>query len=214
MEAKVNLKAMSGKQKLEYIWDYYKIAIIFSIIAIYAVISGVYNYVTEKECIMNIIMVNGSIPYDGAIFADEFLQTQGYDPKSHEIVVSSVGLSLTESTYQQDYYTVQALIARLTSGKIDMMSATPEIFKEYATEGYFANLNDIFTEEELALYQDSLVFTTDLETSETYPCAFSFTNSSWIKEHGYYSQECQFGILYNCDNITDAKNLLLYILNY
>ena len=128
MEAKPNFKNMTYKKKLEYIWDYYKFVILGSIFIIYLLGSIIYNNITEKDCLLKLIMVNGSMPYNGAIFANDFLLEEGFNPETQEIVVSSLGLSLTEKTYQQDYYTMQSLIARLTSGDIDIMSAPSDIF--------------------------------------------------------------------------------------
>lgn len=116
--------------------------------------------------------------------------------------------------YIWDYYTLQSLIARLTSGDIDVFSAPSDIFEPYSLEGYFMDIRDIFTEEELHKYEKYLVYTTDLETNTTYPCAFDFTNHPWITRHNYYSGSCQFGILYNCSNIEQAKSFLSFILNY
>ena len=214
MEAKPNFKEMTYKKKLEYIWDYYKFFILGSIFIIYALSSTIYNHFTEKECLLKMIMVNGTIPYDGAIFADDFLLEKGFNPDTQEIIVSSVGLTLSEKTYQQDYYTVQALIARLTSGDIDIMSAPPEIFKDYAQEGYFLNLQTIFSEDELALYKEYLVYATDINTNENYPCGLDLSNNTWIEKYGYYYDDCQFGILYNLPHLETTKEFLLYILNY
>lgn len=212
MEAKPKFKEMNTKKKIEYIWDYYKVIILCSIFAIYAIGSAIYNHVTEKECLLKLIMINGNIPYDGAIFADDFLQEQDLKPDTQEIVVSSIGLGLTNETYQEDFNTTQALIVRLTSGNIDIMSAPSDIYKDYAKEGYYSNLNDIFTPDELARYEDLLVFTTDSVTNETYPCGFDLSNSRWIDKYGYYSGDCQFGIIYNCTHTELAKEFLLFIL--
>lgn len=214
MEAKPNFKEMTNKKKLEYIWDYYKFVILGSIFIICTLISAIYNHLTEKECLLKMIMVNGSIPYDGAIFADDFLIAQNFNPETQEIVVSSVGLSLTEKTYQQDYYTVQALIARLTSGSIDLLSAPSNIYSDYAKEGYFVDLNTIFSKEELSKYKDLLIYTMQEDTKESYPCGFDLTNNTWIKKYGYYTTDCNFGILYNAPNPEITKNFLLFILNY
>ena len=214
MEARPNFKEMTTKKKIEYIWDYYKVIILCSIFAIYAISSAIYNKVTEKECLLKIIMVNGNIPYDGAIFADDFLQEQNLNLDEYEIVVSSVGLGLTEKNYQQDYYSVQALIVRLTSGSVDILSAPENILKDYATEGYLTDLTTVFTSEELKNYKEFLIYTTDSETNETYPCAFDLSNSSWINEYGYYSGDCQFGIVYSSTHPELTKEFLLFILNY
>ena len=74
-------------------------------------------------------------------------------------------------------------------------------------------MNDLFTEEELNLYQDLLVYTTHYETGELYPCGFNLSNNAWILEHGYYNGDCHFGILYNAPNMERTKSFFTYLLN-
>ena len=116
--AKVNLKELPPQKRISYIWDYYKFVIIGVIFAIYFIISGIYDYVTQKECIFELIMINGTVPYTNQMdigFAEDFLLSEGFEPQEQEIVVSTLELKLSASSYQQDYYVVQSLIARLES---------------------------------------------------------------------------------------------------
>ena len=214
MEAKVNLKELPTKKRISYIWDYYKLWIIGGLFALYTLISGIYQYATAKECLLQLIMVNAKISINETIFAEDYLVAAGFDLEEYELNASSIELKMTPESYQQDYYTMQSMIARLTSGDIDIFAASASIFAPYAAEGYLMNLKEIFTESELSEYEAYIVYTTDSKTNETYPCAFDFSQNKWIKQHGYYSDSCQFGILYNSSNIEQAKDFLLYILNY
>lgn len=214
MEAKVELKELPPKKRIQYIWDYYKWWILGGLFAIYMLTSSIYQYATAKEQLLQLILVNGSVSYTEVMFAEDYLEAEGYPSDKYELIASTVEFKMTETSYQQDYYTLQSLIARLTSGDIDVFAAPADIFATYGTEGYLLDLRDIFTKEELTSYEKYLVYTTDPVTATTYPCAFDFTNHPWITKHNYYSDSCQFGILYNCSNVEQAKRFLSFILNY
>ena len=214
MEAKVNLKEMPIKKRIQYIWDYYKLWIIVGIFALSTFISSIHQYLTAKESLLTLIMLNSSIPVSETVFAKDYLTARNYDSAKYELVVSSLELNMTAESYQQDYYTVQSMIVRLTSGDIDIFSAPADLFKSYREEGYLMNLEHIFTEAELSPYENYLVYTTDSETNKTYPCAFDFSENKWMKEHKYYTNSCHMGILYNSSNPEQAKDFLLYILNF
>ena len=214
MEAKVELKELPPKKRIAYIWEYYKVWILIGLFAIYSIITSIYQYATAKETLLQMIMVNGSISIDEIIFAEDYLNEAGYPTDDYEIRASTAKLGLSELTYAEDYNMLQSLIARITSGDIDIFSAPAEVFKPYGTEGYFMDLTTIFTEDELAKYESYLVYTTDEITNKTYPCAFDLTENKWIKAHNYYTESCHFGILYASSNVEQAKQFFTYILNY
>ncbi len=214
MESKVNLSEMPIKKRIRYIWDYYKLWIIIGIFCLSTLISSIQQHLTAKEQLLTFIMINSSIPVSETIFAEDYLVAKEYDTTKYELVASSVKLNMTEESYQQDYYTLQSTIVRLTSGDIDIFSAPADIFEPYMEEGYLINLEDIFTEAELSQYQKYIVYTTDPNTNKTYPCAFNFSENKWIEKHGYYTGSCHIGILYNSSNPEQAKDFLLYALNF
>ena len=213
MKSNINLKELPPQKRIGYIWDYYKFWIIGGVFLLSTLCSSAYRSFTAKDCLLKLIMVNGVVSLSESIVAEDYLLARGYDTKEYEIVSSSVEIKMTDESIQEDYYNMQSLIVRITSGDIDIFSAPADIFKPYLEEGYLMNLEEIFTESELAQFEN-IVYTTDPATNTTYPCAFDFSENAWIKKHEYYNGSCQFGILYNCQNTEQAKDFLLYILNY
>ena len=214
MEAKVKLRELPPKKRITYIWDYYKLWIIGGIFVISTLVSSIHQYITAKDCLLQLIMVNADIPITETVFAEDYLTAREYDLNEYELIASSAKLKMTKESVAEDYQVTQATIARLTSGDIDIFSAPADILKPYLEEGYMLSLEDIFTDDELSKYEDYLVYTSDPATKQDYPCAFDFSENEWIKSHGYYNGSCQFGILYNCSNVEQAKDFMLYILNY
>lgn len=214
MEAKVVLKEMPPKKRILYIWDYYKVWIIVGFFVITSLISSIYRYATAKDCLLQLIMVNGAASISESIFAEDYLVARGLSTEDYELKCSSVELHMKPETYPEDYNSTQAMLARLTSGEIDILSAPSDILEPYLAEGYLMSFKDVFTDSELSKYDEYLVYTLDPLTNEMYPCAFDFTDNAWIDAHGYFRDSCQFGIVYNSSNVEQAKDLFLYILNY
>ena len=118
MEKKVNLKEMSTKQRIGYIWDYYKWHIIGAVIAVSVTASILHHFITYREPLLNVIMINGG---NNAVSADnngfnEFLSAYGYDPKISPIVCSSFYFPETDDAVQSAYLEQQALTAIIAAG--------------------------------------------------------------------------------------------------
>ena len=184
MEAPINFKGMPFKKKMGYIWDYYRYPILGVLLAIFAIAFTIYEQTSAKECLLKLLMVNGTASSETTVFAEDFLQSEGYDSNTQEVTTTTIRLGLTEETYEQDYEAIQAFFVRLTSETVDIMSASDEIFSQYAAEGFFINLNDLFTEEELNLYQDLLTTMVQLLlqviTSLTLKVRCSITSGTYL----------------------------------
>ena len=91
MEKKVVLKDMEPKDRVSYIWEYYKWYII---VITFAVIFGIYlifSYATRKEEVAHVLMVNADLEAvsddDNRMF-DGLLSDNGYNTAKHGVVAS------------------------------------------------------------------------------------------------------------------------------
>lgn len=216
MEARPDFKNMSIKKKLAYVWDYYRFHI-GGIIVLAIVFGSIFHhYATMKESVMTAVFINGHSPYEGLPGLDEFFASQGFDEATQEInITTSLRLSLTEESYQADYYTLESLNAMFAVGDMDIFAAPYQLYNQFAPAGYVADLRIVFSEEELSAYEDILLYAVSTETGEEMPCGFDMSKNRWLKEYEYYSEEnCHMGIPANSDNPQIAKEFLLYLLNY
>ena len=60
MEKKTDFKALSNKAKVQYIWDYYRLHIIVGVAAVLIIGSVIHHFVTYREPLLNVIMINTS----------------------------------------------------------------------------------------------------------------------------------------------------------
>ena len=82
MEKKTDFKALSNKAKVQYIWDYYKLHILFGGVIATIVIGLGYHFITYRKPVLSVIMINVQTTSENAEAAfDEFSDAAGYDPK-------------------------------------------------------------------------------------------------------------------------------------
>jgi len=212
---KPDFSSMTKSQIASYIWDYYKIPILVGIFLFCSLVSSVYKHVTAKEAVLDVIMVNSTSSYEGDMGSNDFISYLGLDPEEYGVQANtSFRLAFDEKHYSEDYYVIQTLIATLTEGDIDVFGGTTNVFTDFAMEGYFADLRDYYTEEELAAHESILVYTTEIDSGKTYPCGFSLGDSAWNERYYYFGSDCQFGILFNADDPETAKEFLSFALSY
>lgn len=214
MEAKPNFKAMTTSQKAGYVWDYYRFHILGTIISVIIASSIIHHYATLKESVLDMLFLNAYTLDDEQAPFEDFMTEQGYNTADYEInVTTTLSFALEEGSYKQDYYSVQTVSALFAAGDLDIFTAPHQIYNDFASAGYVANLRNFFTEEELVELDDMIIYTTLSETGETFPSAFNLEGNQWLIRNGYYDEGCYLAIAANTDNPELAKEFIYYILN-
>lgn len=214
MEAKPDFKAMSTQKKLGYVWDYYRFHILGIIVLVITTGSIIHHYATLKESVLDMLFLNAHAIEEPQKPFEDFLSARGYDLSDYEIrVTTSLRFALREGSYQEDYYTIQTLSALFAAGDLDIFTAPQQIYNDFASAGYVADLRTVFTEDELASYGDMVIYTNLLETGEAFPSGFNLEGNPWMIENGYYDDGCYLSITANTDNPELTKEFILYILN-
>ena len=214
MEAKPDFKAMSTQKKLGYVWDYYRFHILGIIVLVITAGSIIHHYATLKESVLDMLFLNAHAIEEPQKPFEDFLSARGYDLSDYEIrVTTSLRFALREGSYQEDYYTIQTLSALFAAGDLDIFTAPQQIYNDFASAGYVADLRTVFTEDELASYGDMVIYTNLLETKEAFPSGFNLEGNPWMIENGYYDDGCYLSITANTDNPELTKEFILYILN-
>ena len=212
MEKKPDFKAMSPKTKAEYIWDYYKLPILLTILGAGLVISFIYNRVTYREPVLNVLMINCNdmMNTDDSGF-DEFLTTYGYDPEESPVSVNA-SMYFPEDDYSQSFNEIQVLGTLIAAGGQDIFLGRGAIFLDYAEQGAFQDLSELLPAELLARSEDQLLYSTD-ENGDSYPCAIEVSDNEWLMKNNYY-ESCYFALLYRGSNPETAVQFAEFLLNY
>ena len=220
MKKKGSFSSLSGKKKVEYVWDYYRLHILFGLCGIAATLSLITNWISYREPILDMIMVNnGVVRTDekqneavGTLAGfDEFLTTYGYEVYDNAVNVEA---SLYFTGDKDDYDTAQVLSVMLASGSRDMLFAPEDVFLTYARQGAAADLTNMLSEELLEKVAAQLVYAEKLDGSGSFPCGIRLSDNPWMKANGYYLfGECVVGVLSLSDNYQAATDFLTFLLS-
>ncbi len=140
-------KEMSKKQKLQYIWDYYKFHILGVLLLFCIIISGIMRYVNRTEPIIYVALVNigGSITNDGAL-TEDYLAQRGNVPKRAEVALYN-NLYLTADTSSEYYTYSQAseikILGTIESKQLDVVIANKEAFDAFTEQDFFSETAEI-----------------------------------------------------------------------
>ncbi len=98
----VPLSSLKGKQKFQYIWDYYKFVIIGVVIVLGLIINGVHSHFAKKNEVVSLGLVNVLInEQDLAELEAAYLEEKGLDPSKNTVEFFS-DLTYTEPQSEAD----------------------------------------------------------------------------------------------------------------
>nr|WP_294466036.1 hypothetical protein [uncultured Sellimonas sp.] len=140
------LSQMTLKEKIEYLWMYYKIYLLIPVILIVLICVGVqmYHGMTEKV-LLNLMILDGNGTLDRTDLEEDITDALG-SGKKNEVVKINANLSASS----EDYNSNIALTTLVGAEAVDVMICPEETYRQYADQGGFMNLEDLIPEEELA----------------------------------------------------------------
>lgn len=205
------LKEMTPRERVSYIFEYYKFHILVVIVAIFAIGSLVIHFATYRAPVISLIMVNAENMNTQALedSFDSFLTANGYNPKKSSVQInSSIVLDMKDSSTYQGQTSLQMLVAtHCYSG----FFSDRDTFEVYANDTNFRDLEPLISPGILQQYKEELIYATVPDTGRQYVCGIHLTkaNNKWLADSSAY-EECCFGIFYS--DTDDA--IILKFLNY
>ena len=186
MEKRQILKALSSKAKVQYIWDYYKLHILFGGVIAAIVIGLGYHFITYRKPVLSVIMINVQTTSENAEAAfDEFSDATGYDKKQQPIDVSANLQFSDDPNATTDYNDYMGVPLRGAGGPA-VVSGTGCTDYDDEEESALMDLRTYVSDDVLEKYKDHLIYSTDDGESESYPCAIELTDNQWIQKYGIY----------------------------
>lgn len=147
------LSSMNFKQKLEYIWAYYKPALAGIVGVIFLIFYAVDFYHNSKmEDILYVAMVN-TPDIDMEAAEADFKDYLGDTDEYHRVTIDATYTIIDESQYA---YADEMKITTLASaGEIDLLVANETLCKRYVEQEYAADWKDILGDD-YANYEDQI----------------------------------------------------------
>lgn len=137
----VDLRSMSRKERIEYIWDYYKLHIISVIILIAFIASIIHGQLTKIEYVVNVTMIGNAV--------QESKRTE-LEKKFTNLVVKEgeqrkqalVDLLVTDKS-ELSYEMMQKFVVRIAAGEIDVIVLDKGFFDSFVKQDIFLPLGNV-----------------------------------------------------------------------
>lgn len=154
------LKGKSFQEKWAYFWEYYKIHTIVIVCVAVAAISMIHTIVTQKDSALSVALVNTFLKdeVDAQELAADFSSYAQVDTEEYEVVIDPDMYVDYEGQDQYSYANMQKLTAMAAAQSLDVVLTNDEYIDHNIGTGLFIDLHEFFTEEELAKYEDRLLY--------------------------------------------------------
>ena len=160
------LKNMDAKEKIEYLWMYYKIWLLVPVILIFLIITGVQMYQNSQKEILLQVAVADSMESEYDKLSEEFKKEIEKTGKNKVITYHS---NLTS----QGNYSSQVLMTTLVAGQsLDVLICPAQMYEVYDEQGVFQDVleleQNVYLEERLGISYEGSVYACILaNTKET-----------------------------------------------
>jgi len=199
---------MSFGQKIEHIWEYYRLQIIGIVVILILIVYFVFKALNGgASTYVSAVFIGGDQEQaNESTLLKDFILDNGLNPKSQEVTPTYTGNMdfLNGSTGYNEY---QLLSALFLSGDVDVMVAAEDVTVAFAVNGALADLTKILTPEMLEKYKDSLVYVNTSEDGEKYPCGINIDTGNKI-----YNKKVCVSIANNSVNQEESILLMTYLL--
>ncbi|MCR5278740.1 MAG: hypothetical protein K6E19_04785 [Lachnospiraceae bacterium] len=186
------VKKKGLKYRLQYFWDYYRTATLFTIIGLIFAGSIIHTFVTAKDTRFEVLMINSfSSPSQEA-----FGKLLEINEKKEEVTfdynfyINPDPEAMDNATYANS----QKLMAVIASKSADVMIAPETLFTRYVNGGVMGDLRNFFSESELEALGDKVLWLEiyDADNDETLPAAplaIDVTDAPGLKDNACYPQD-------------------------
>lgn len=209
---KGKMKNMSFKDKLWYIWEYYKVHIlaVFLFGCIIAVIgNSIYRSTFETELYCVVINNASGQGLNTDILTKEFHEYMNFTDKQ-EITVESSSITYGDNSTEYNYASMAKISALVASKGLDLMICDIENMEHYAQLSGFLDLEQELPPDILELVRDRLYYATD-ESGTPYACGLSLDGTDFAKETNLSMDSILLGIVGNTPHRENIFALLRYI---
>ena len=143
----VDMKSMSSKEKIGYVWDYYKIHIIGGAVLIFVLISIIYGQITKIENIFNLTLMGPTINDEKILDLEKditsILISSAEKKKQASIGLLQVSSQIGNMNNDFDAQLMQKFMAQVSVGEIDLLVLDKNNFDKFVEQKTFSNLEEI-----------------------------------------------------------------------
>ena len=207
------LKQMSFKDKLWYIWEYYKIHMLVGCVILFFLyaLGTIFYQKSFTTQLYTIVMNDRSMSaanYDK--LAEDFKIRMGYGKKDKVELDTSLYISFGKTTSELDYASLAKVTAIVASQDLDIMIADTAAVDHYAANGGFLNLEEALPADVWEMVKDDIYMAKD-ESGNSFPAAINLDHSHFREKAGTQMDEAYFTLVSNYNRIDTAIEFLRYL---
>lgn len=140
-------KHLKGTQKIQYVWDYYKLPVTMCLIVLYIFGYTLYGHITKKEVLLytGLINVSAGEQLTGELSCG-FIDSSDAGASKTELKLYT-GLYLTDDpddpNHEYTYASRIKIIASIDDEQLDVVLMNKEAFDAFSQNGYLYNMEDL-----------------------------------------------------------------------
>lgn len=145
-----NFRRLHGKQKLQFLWDYYKLPLAVLCITISIFIYSIYRHTSQKDTILYTALVNVAAGEElTQNLTEVFLESADFAP-SKNICQLYPSLYLTDNIdspyHAYTYASRMKILAAIDARQMDLVLMDKEAFDAFSQSGYLYSMDSFFSE--------------------------------------------------------------------
>jgi len=152
------IKNKSFKEKLDYYWYYYKMHLFVAIFALILLVTTIYDIATQREVKFYIAFLNAFDSGFDQEFIAEFAPLTDIDLEEYDVYLDT-NMYFNVANYDEaSMAAMQKFLAMSSNAEIDVVVTDRNVYSSYADNGFFRDLNEYLTEEQLEKYADHFYY--------------------------------------------------------
>ena len=216
-EERAKIKALPFKEKIQYIWMYFKIPII---VALFVIGFGTFLIVRIATNIpdnwLTVTFANTTARAGtGSEIWKDFTEYAGYDLKQKKVEFNAESYFdyLQNQARGNAYY--NAFVSLADAGEIDAITMSKDSLAALGQSGRLFDLNDEACASLKEKYADRFIYYTpvnDEEHTAPIPVGIDVSDSLLVTKYKVYSGDCALGVGAHSENIKEIEDFLRFIL--
>lgn len=212
------LKPMTWKERIDYLWTYYKLALaaIFGAIFLVAIVASTIYY-KQIQHIYNGALLGVSVEYE---LQDQMKEEIGtlYDVDGKKQVVDLSYLMYLDSSEMINMETNQAtnikLTAMIAAKSLDYILVDEFAYNSLIKGNPFADVRRSLSADQLSQLEDHLIWTEETEETPSYPMVVDISHTSFAKTYAPSEKIVYLVFLDGSPNQDRSVTFVDYILNW
>jgi hypothetical protein len=192
----VDLKSMSRKEKIEYIWDYYKLHIISVIVVIAVIASFIHGQLTKIDYVVNVTIIGNAINESKKEEAEKkFTSLVIKEGEQRKQALFDV---ITTDKSELSYEMMQKFVVRIAAGEIDVVILDKGFFDSFVKQDMFIPLESISQINLSDIKQSKIEASGSTNNKAVY--AISVEGNKELEAMGYDTKNKVLGIIASSKN--------------